>query len=288
MRRHHLIRLKLLLRKRKRTSMQMISVSKGNGKRRIIYSPSTEERKVLAPHTDQLRILQEHLLDDCVHGFRVKRSPITNALPHLNKDYTLSFDLADFFDSVTKRHLWNILPVNMIREIRGGGVLYKDAPRQGLPTSPFVANIAAVALDRDVRSSLALLTTEVVYTRYADDLSFSWNGDRSLHEWLRKEVKRVVESHRFLLAKGKTHLQSAKSGRRVICGVAVDHELHARREARRRLRAATHRVNLIHQTRNLSQALAGSTVVKQDIKLAHRQMVGLTAWCSMKLPKEMK
>ena len=269
--------------------MRMISVSKGKGKWRIIYSPNAEERSTLAPHVDRLRILQEHLLDDCVHGFRVKRSPIKNALPHLNKDYTLSFDLANFFDSVNEWHLRDTIPDFMRTELRLGGVLYMGAPRQGLPTSPFVANIAAVALDRDVRSSLSLLTTtEVVYTRYADDLSFSWNGDRSLHEWLRKEVKRVVESHRFLLAKGKTHLQSAKAGRRVICGVAVDHELHARREARRRLRAATHRVHLIQQTRNLSQALAGSTVVKQDIKLAHRQMVGLTAWCSMTLPKEMK
>ena len=266
----------------------MISISKGNGKTRIIYSPNPEERATLAMHIDQLRTLQEHLLDDCVHGFRVKRSPITNALPHLNKDYTLSLDLASFFDSVNCMHLKGTLPDGMLQSVRDGGVLHMGAPRQGLPTSPFVANIAAAAMDRDVRSSLALLTTEVVYTRYADDLSFSWNGDRSVHEWLRKEVRRVVESHRFLLAKGKTHLQSAKAGRRVICGVAVDHELHARREARRRLRAAAHRVHGIAMTRALGEALYGKPIKTNNVRLAHRQMTGLTAWCSMKIPQEKK
>ena len=266
--------------------LRIISISKGNGKTRTIYSPNDEERAILAPHVPVLRDLQEHVLDDCVHGFRVKRSPITNAIPHLNMEYTLSFDLENFFDSVTYEHLKCLLPVGFRREVKDGGVLYQRAPRQGLPTSPFVANIAAAAMDRDILASLCLPITSVVYTRYADDLSFSWCGDRSLHTWLRTEVKRVVESHRFKLAKGKTHLQSSKAGRRVVCGVAVDHELHARRDARRRLRAASHRCEGLFNANQLADAFDEKAGARHHIKLAHRQMNGLRAWCSMKIPQE--
>lgn len=267
--------------------MRMISISKGNGKSRIIYDPNAQEREVLALHFDQLRTLQERILHDCVHGFRMKRSPITNALPHLNKDFTLSFDIASFFDSVDCLHLKDILPENMLRTVGSGGVLYMAAPRQGLSTSPFVANIAADRMDRDILSMLCKSMTPITYTRYADDLSFSWCVDRSLHDWLRKEVKSVIEGHRFSLARGKTHLQSARAGRRVICGVAVDHEIHARREARRRLRAATHRVINLAKTHNFANALNGKPM-KIDIRLAHRQMVGLNAWCNMTIPQETK
>lgn len=266
--------------------MRIITISKGNGKKRIIYAPNADERYLLEAHMPYLEDAQESTCGPEVHGFRPHRSPITNAAAHLNREFTLSFDLAGFFDSVDARHLRKLLPEHMLREVREGGVLHLGAPRQGLPTSPFVANIAASPMDADIRNELCLPVRDVVYTRYADDLSFSWSGDRHLHNWLRREVKRIVEQHRFTLAKGKTHLQSSAAGRRVICGVAVDHGLHARREARRKLRAAEHNVNTITRIRELACAFEGTPEPDKHIKLAHRQLSGLRAWCSMTPPRK--
>lgn len=117
---------------------------------------------------------------------------------------------------------------------------------QGLPTSPLMANIAAAPMDEDL---LALgdrrgrFRNDFVYTRYADDLTFSFDDPR-VGAMLLAEVPEVAKRHGFEVNAKKTRWQSAKFGRRIVTGVAVDDKgLHPRREVRRRLRAARHQAN---------------------------------------------
>jgi hypothetical protein len=138
------------------------------------------------------------------------------------------------------------------------------AARQGLPTSPALANIAARNLDNEIlklRGS-GRFGKLFVYTRYADDLTFSFDNIY-LAETLMKKVPQIVESQGFRINPTKTKLQWAGAGRRMITGVAVDKTIHVPREIKRRIRAAKHQNN-------------------------KKQINGLSEWAKLKLPNNSK
>lgn len=112
---------------------------------------------------------------------------------------------------------------------------------QGLPTSPILANIAAAKMDEDIcklSRRQGRFDNRFRYTRYADDLTFSFN-DLRVASILKAEVPRLVREHGFVLNEKKTRLQNAAFGRRVVTGVAVgDDGVYPRRSVKRRLRAA--------------------------------------------------
>lgn len=233
--------------------MQVMRIPKGNGKVRTVYAPDEEEKKLLQGMLPALvQIAQARCPPGVVHGFMPGKSPLTNALPHVGFRYTLNMDMKDFFDTVLVSHVVDLIPPELLAETMKYG-----AARQGLPTSPVVANIAAAAMDWDL---LVQLPPDVVYTRYADDMSFSFNDSGHGPE-LAKLVHSLVEKHRFAINEEKTRLQCANAGRRIVTGVAVDwHNAFPTRKVRRRLRAARHQGN------------PGS-------------LAGLTEWCRLKLPK---
>lgn len=232
--------------------MQVLRIPKGNGKVRTVYAPSEEEKVELRKLLPGLvKIAKRRCNLDVVHGFMPGRSPLTNALPHVGYQYTVNMDLQDFFDTVLITHVMHLLPAQVLAKVMRYG-----AARQGLPTSPIVANIAAAQLDWDL---ITTLPEDVVYTRYADDLSFSFN-DQKLTKELPLLVTKLVEEHGFTVNKAKTKVQWAGAGRRIVTGIAVDqNRVYATREVRRKLRAAGHQNN------------KGSKA-------------GLTEWCRLKLP----
>ncbi len=232
--------------------MRVVKIPKKSGGHRTIYVPDPAEMGRLRAMLPRLNELQERAdTVDCQHGFRRGRSPLTNALPHRGFRFTLCFDLADFFDSVTRKGLCiendNDLASGIIQTPFAFEVMdicFQDGcARQGLPTSPLIANIAASGMDRDIvalKSGRAgRFDRDFVYTRYADDLTFSFDSP-STAVWLKAEVPAIVEKHGFRINVRKTRLQSAAVGRRVVTGYAVDDQVHPTREVKRRLRAAKH------------------------------------------------
>jgi hypothetical protein len=232
----------------------VITVPKRSGGFRTIYVPSAEEKRNLRSLLGHLHRLQGRTCTEVVHGFVRGRSPVTNALAHVGCEYTVSIDLKDFFDHVTEEKLRGKLGKDLLSR-----VLVDGAARQGLPTSPLVANIAAVDLDKAILKWIRKAGKEIVYTRYADDLALSFN-DRSLIPEVIGKVTEIASRCGFPVNRDKVRVQWAGAGRRVITGVAVDRDgVHPTRAAKRRLRAALHQGN----------------------KASAR---GLQEWCALKLP----
>lgn len=171
------------------------------------------------------------------HGFMLGKSPVTNAKAHIGHEYTLSFDLTDFFDTVNEAHLKGKLSEEELKLVFVDG-----APRQGLPTSPPVANLAASDMDKAILKWRDKNKFQFIYTRYADDLTFSYD-DVTLTEVLKKEIPIIVKRCNFKLNESKTKFQSNKGGYRIITGIAVGDELRPTRYIRRKLRAAIHQNN---------------------------------------------
>lgn len=218
--------------------MRKVKIPKGNGKFRTIYIPTKKHRKRLRRQLPTLYDKADNILNhEVVHGFMPGKSIITHAQRHVGKAFTLEFDLKDFFDWCDYAKLKNKLTEKQCRDL-----LFDGAARQGLPTSPILANIAAIELDNNILSYIGEMTG-VVYTRYADNLAFSFDNESYIAQ-LGADIPNIVAKCQFKINKSKTKLQFAKSGRRMITGIAVgDTDIHVPRRIKRKLRAALHQGN---------------------------------------------
>lgn len=222
--------------------MKQFKIRKKNGKFRTIYKPSNSEKKRLSAVVNDLNLAQVFLTsENHVLGFVPGRNAVDCAKKHIGYQFTLSADLSDFFDTVTKEkfdeqagQVSKFIPFSYLE-------FPDNAARQGLPTSPAIANIAATKLDTELITYCD--ANNIVYSRYADDLSFSCNDKNILLE-LRSKLKDIVTQSGFVLNEKKTRLQWAgKDGNwtREIVGVGVNKtSVTPLRISKRKLRAANH------------------------------------------------
>jgi RNA-directed DNA polymerase len=194
-------------------------------------------------------------LHDAAHGFVSGRSAITAAQPHAGQRAVLRFDIQNFFGSVGagKVHgvfrtcgypeavahaltgiVTNRVPNHVIAQRRTksekvGGLLRTPHLPQGAPTSPALANLVAIGIDRRM-SGLAKIY-EATYTRYADDLFIS-GGDLLLARSKSFCVlsDHIVADEGFRLHQAKTTLMTSAGQQRMLGLVVNDHPAVARTE----------------------------------------------------------
>jgi hypothetical protein len=164
-------------------------------------------------------------------------------------------DLEDFFGSTSRCHVQSVIPESIIQQCFVNG-----SPKQGLPTSPIISTIAFLPCDKKIIETLKRLNIDATYTRYADDLIFSFNELKEDGK-IRFAVRQIVERSGFTINEEKTKLQDVNNGRVIITGIAVDRSgLYATRRTKKKIRAAIHQNN------------TGS-------------MKGLVEWSKCRLPK---
>ncbi len=251
---------------------RIIKVPKRNGEYRTIYAPDPETKTALRAMAGKLTTKADRACPAGVaHAFLRRRSPITNAQAHVGHQYTITMDLQDFFDSVTPERV-----AGKISKEEAALVFVHGAARQGLPTSPAVANLAAADMDRAILRWIERASKQVVYSRYADDLAFSFD-DAALVSVLPGAITDIVKRCGFAINERKTRVQWAGAGRRHVTGLAVDdHGVHPTRETKRRLRAAQHRA-----------AMAAQCGAKEvHIERLRDRAAGLAEWAKCKPPSE--
>lgn len=216
-----------------------------------------------------LKSLQRRLLSGLLNkvpphpvacGFVRGRSCLTAAARHAGEAMLVSFDLADFFASVDFARVYAIFrslgyPPAVARDLSGlcsvatppavlrsnpdwqhGPHRHRHLP-QGAPTSPALANLAALALDR--RLSGLARSLGATYTRYADDLTFS--GDAHIAAILLRAVPEIVAAEGFRLNPAKTRARTAHQ-RQITTGIVVNAHLNLPRAEYDRLKATLHRM----------------------------------------------
>jgi hypothetical protein len=245
-------------------------VPKRSGGARLLEVPKSRlreaQRKVLH------RILDRIPPHRAAHGFFPGRSLIGFAAAHCGRALLVRLDLESFFASVTAARVVGIFltagyPEGVARTLaalcttrtpadvlaRAPDGMAGDAQErwrvlkrlaaphlpQGAPTSPALANLCAHRLD--VRLSAAAASIGARYTRYADDLAFSFGP---------AEARRAQRFH--LLAAGialeegfavqfrKTRFARQGAAQRLV-GLVVNRRVNVPRRDYDRLRAMLHR-----------------------------------------------
>jgi retron-type reverse transcriptase len=118
---------------------------------------------------------------------------------------------------------------------------------QGAPTSPAIANLIALPLDAKLTHMSNGIG--VVYSRYADDLSFS--SQTLIPSEFRAAVSEVTQVFGFKIQPSKTRLMGPAI-RREVTGLTVNEKISIPRRRRRKLRAYFHNIRL-HPTQFVDQ-----------------------------------
>lgn len=228
-----------------------------------------EPRTICAPKP-QLKWVQRRILEmilakvpahPAAHGFVEGRSTVTNAAHHRGAVVVVKFDLKDFFPTI---HYFRVLglfaslgyPVGnakfgtkdrsfQIAPALARLCCYTPDPKawgtallpQGAPTSPALSNLVCRRLD----SRLDGLAKKLggTYTRYADDLTFSFKAEIPNLGRLRWWVDQVCHQEGFVVNHAKYRVIRA-SQRQLVTGIVVNTELRVPREDRRAFRAVLH------------------------------------------------
>lgn len=164
-------------------------------------------------------ILSNIKMHSCVHGFRAKRSIVSNAKKHVGANHFLKIDISDFFPSIGLNrliHTFKSLGYSHRIAYYLSAICSKDGCLpQGAPTSPALSNI--VSRPMDWRLFNLAKHFNITYTRYADDLAFSGT---SIPWKFSQYAYQVILACGFKPNESKTQLIQ-HAGTRVIAGISV-------------------------------------------------------------------
>jgi retron-type reverse transcriptase len=225
---------------------------KSNGGVRVLHKlASSKEGKGHTP-VRNLQYLAYHWLQGnyepsiSCHGFVKGRSVVSNAQVHTGKKLIIKTDIKDFFPSIhfgrvrgmfTKHPFkFGLQAASTLARICCLPVSEGGALPQGGITSPYVANMICRKLD--FRLMKLAESRRMVYSRYADDLTFSTNAHVDVEDFL-AQVEQVVSDEGFQINQDKTRVMKP-SDRQVVTGIILNEGLNVNRRYLKRLRAILH------------------------------------------------
>lgn len=191
-------------------------IPKPGGQKRFIQHPAPGLKVLQQQLNRYLQAVYYGIRPDCAQGFLVcpkddphPRNIYTNALAHCKNEWFLNLDLQDFFHTVTLTHLRDLFrhlfffPPALTNALTGLTACQGRLP-MGAPTSPVLSNLACLLLDYQMN---ALATqAKAIYTRYADDLTFSFAAPPP-PEFL-EQVRNVILFQNFKINEAKLRLQT--------------------------------------------------------------------------------
>lgn len=239
------------------------TVPKRKGGTRNIAAPKPKLKDT------QKKILEEILnkvsVSESAHGFIKGRSVVSGAQIHIKEPRLLiNLDIKDFFPTITfervrgmfkdfgySGYIASLLAMlctyceRIPIEVRGETKYVKVSNRilpQGAPSSPMITNIICRKLDH----RLSTLATKMgcAYTRYADDMSFSFSSIENINAGkVCGLISKIVQAEGFTINKKKTRFLRPNN-RQAVTGVIINNgELGVKKEWVKRLRAAIYNAN---------------------------------------------
>lgn len=232
---------------------KVYEIKKRNGGKRTIAQPSRQLKML------QRFVQKEFLWKLPVHktavAYRKKVGIGSNAGFHASNPFILKMDFSNFFPSIIPFDLLNHYEIKTQSklhrddEILLTGIFFcrnRTTGRKelsiGAPSSPFISN--TIMHDFDVKISEYASSQGVLYTRYADDLTFSCSAKNQLQD-IHRHVLETCKSVKYprLTVNAKKTLYLSKRGRREITGLIVtnDGTVSLGRDKKRLIKSLVHR-----------------------------------------------
>ena len=218
------------------------AIAKRNGGKRILHVPDRAtkhlQRKLLQ------RLIGRLSIHDNVHGFRKGHSIVDNAAEHVGREVIVKLDVVDFFPSTNSKRVEGAFRGAGFNQksaaVLTGLTCYEGGLPQGAPTSPALSNY--VNKNMDAKLDKLAIGLGARYTRYADDLTFSFS------RYLREDIHSLLISTGKILNYYGYRLNSKKKRivrqhrQQLVTGLVVNERVNLPRKTRRWLRSVGHRI----------------------------------------------
>jgi len=244
----------ILYRAPERYQYRTFQIRKRSGGTREISAPPSSLQILQSKLNTVLQLVYPR--KPSAHGFITGCSIRSNAREHVGKRFVLNLDLEDFFPSINfgrVRGMFMAHPYKLhpsVATVLAQICCHNNQLPQGAPTSPMVSNMVCARLDGELQR--VAQRHRCMYTRYADDLTFStnlrtfpeqladheagWTGDALA---LGHELRSVIESNGFRINTGKQRLQF-RGWHQEVTGLTVNKFPNVRRRFVRQIRAMLH------------------------------------------------
>lgn len=199
-----------LLSENSQNEFRKVTVLKGK-KKREVYIPSIEVK--LIQSYINLLVFSQFPISSYSHGYVQGRSIKSNVLQHKNSKYFFRTDIKSFFPSISSAHIRTVLLANDSLSSEDLNFILKIvAPfgclDLGSVTSPKISNIIMYSVDNEIIKCLLDFNSDIVYTRYSDDITISSRSKLDLE--ILVVIKSVLEREGFHLNSQKTSFSTLK------------------------------------------------------------------------------
>ncbi|MCL4546167.1 MAG: reverse transcriptase family protein [Deltaproteobacteria bacterium] len=243
---------KTVCREREYVNYRMFPIKKRSGGTRFIHAVS-KKLSIVQTFINNI-ILQSQQPHNCSYAYHPSGGIKKCAAMHCNAKWLFQFDLADFFYRINEIDVYNIfqrmgyrkllsfelarlcttirLPrqlQSMLKQVKSFSL--DDYPfynndfigvlPQGSPTSPMLSNLAAMELDEDLY--VFALKNGFIYTRYADDLTFSAINlpqGMSIGK-IRWQIIQIIRKNCFKENSNKIRI-AGPGAKKIVLGLLVD------------------------------------------------------------------
>ncbi len=225
------------------------TIKKKSGSDRTIHAPVTGLKSILRSLNFILQCIYEP--HEAVTGFVKDKSIVNNAKKHVGHNYVLNIDLKDFFYTFDRNRVkmgFIYEPFNLNGDKEPLAFLLaslcthpfeidgeiKTVLPQGSPTSPTITNILCKKLDRRLNGLANRFGA--IYTRYADDITFSSPHNIYNTDNFNAELNRIIkEDQKLTINPIKTRLQK-RGYRQEASGLIVNDKVNVRRRYVKKIR----------------------------------------------------
>jgi retron-type reverse transcriptase len=257
-----------------RVGYRRFQIPKRTGGQRTIYEPAEALRRV--QRLVLRKLLKRLSAHACAHGFERGRSTVTGALPHARKSVVIRMDVRDFFGATKAARVrdyfarvgWDSEAAELLTRL----CTHEGSLPQGAPTSPRLSNLVNFKLD--ARLSALARKCGAEYTRYADDMAFSFA--EGAHEQLApfiRTAKKILREEGYELHTRKKLQIRRRHHRQTVTGLVVNDRVSLPRATRRWLRAVEHRASQGRETTITPAQLEGWRALRNMVE---RQAAGGT------------
>ncbi|EBQ5939501.1 retron St85 family RNA-directed DNA polymerase [Morganella morganii] len=259
--------------------------------------------RVIAQPTPAVKELQRKLIDflrtkltihSCATAYEPGKGIRENALQHVNNPYLLKMDFSNFFNNITPEIFKNallhdsveiddntlMLLINIFFWCPSKKLSGKLVLSVGAPSSPFISNYVMKKFDQLL--SEICDQAGIIYTRYADDMTFSTQRENVLFTLKEQITTLIVQSgyENITINESKT-IFSSKAHNRHVTGVTLtnDNQLSVGRNNKRYTSSLIFRFKLgelsTDETLMLKGLLAHYFHIEPKFKLSMQKKYGV-------------